>query len=242
MPSEAWRTEATCFIMTLASKWKNCRKNFTTLRITPKRMKNGEPLPRRGKNAEILAHLTGISTFSMLPANLISLSATRLISRFRAWMRPQKRLSPNTNLFERTGDVYCLFMSLESPCSNGTAFWLLLLPINGCGQLTERRCAISFLESANTIKVIDFAGNKVFKSATVDVNIMILEKIKALKTKNLNKPSVPAQSRKIARTIWAIILSATPSSPILRWAKSWAILSPIEQSIKRKIEAVGKPL
>lgn len=89
-----------------------------------------------------------------------------------------KALKPQYRSFEKTGDVYCLFYELG---------WSLLKPRGILAFITSNkwmRAAYGkslrnfFLENTRPLKIIDFAGNKVFDSATVDVNIMIFEKAK----------------------------------------------------------------
>lgn len=87
--------------------------------------------------------------------------------------------------------------------------------------------------------LIDFAGVKIFESATVDTNILLFEKAdnqhKTLcaVTNKQNKDSVKNLSDFVQQK--NTICDFTTSD-------SWVILSPIEQSIKKKIETVGTPL
>ena len=94
-----------------------------------------------------------------------------------------------------------------------------------------------FATKTNPTLLVDFAGVKIFDAATVEANIL-------LTNKEANKYST-----------LACIFSDTNglsklSDFIQQWhiecafrsSDSWVILSPIEQSIKRKIEAVGTPL
>ena len=87
------------------------------------------------------------------------------------------------------------------------------------------------------MQLIDFAGEKVFDSATVDANILMYRK-----SKNQNKTAACI----IKDSNWRNNLSGyfQQNSMENRFdnSASWVILSPIEQSIKRKIEAVGTPL
>lgn len=50
--------------------------------------------------------------------------------------------------------------------------------INGCAQDTEKALVNSFATHTNPILLIDFAGQKIFESATVDTNILLFSKDK----------------------------------------------------------------
>lgn len=92
-------------------------------------------------------------------------------------------------------------------------------------------------ENTNPTHLIDFVGQKVFDSATVDVNILIYHKC---------KNQYKTLSCIIKDSDWRNNLSDyfqqyAEENRFDNFA-SWVILSPVEQSIKRKIEAIGTPL
>ena len=94
-----------------------------------------------------------------------------------------------------------------------------------------------FLKNGNPYLLIDFAGQKIFESATVDVNILFLAK----------EPYLGAtRSVKITDGTWrgnlGDYITQNAVDNTFKTGSSWTILSPIEQSIKQKIEAVGVPL
>jgi hypothetical protein len=135
--------------------------------------------------------------------------------------------------FARTGDIYSLFYEKgwQLLKQNGV---LSFITSNkwmraGYGESTRK----FFAEHTNPLLLIDFAGQKIFESATVDVNILMFAKDKnrqqtkacIIKEKLLNKLSdLPMQLTKFIT------------------GESWVILSEIEQRIKEKIERVGTPL
>ena len=141
--------------------------------------------------------------------------------------------------YARTGDIYCLFYErgwqlLKDGghlCYITSNKWMRA----GYGEKTR-----DFL-SHNTDPqlLIDFAGVKIFESATVDTNILLFSKNKNQRktlcavTNKQNKDSV----RNLSVFVQQEGVDCDFSS-----SESWVILSPIEQSIKRKIEAVGTPL
>ena len=87
--------------------------------------------------------------------------------------------------------------------------------------------------------LIDFAGVKIFESATVDTNILLFAKATnehktwCAVTNKQNKDSVKNLS---------VFVQQSGTECEFSNSDSWVILSPIEQSIKRKNEAVGTPL
>lgn len=87
-----------------------------------------------------------------------------------------------------------------------------------------------------------FAGVKVFESATVDTNILLTSKQKGAtsETRALTFPK-EATSRDLYNLRDFVRQHAAPMT-FPSDGSSYIILSPIELSIRRKIEAVGKPL
>ena len=141
--------------------------------------------------------------------------------------------------FAKTGDIYCLFYErgyqLLKPnghlCYITSNKWMRA----GYGEKTRE----FFAKNTNPQLLIDFAGVRIFESATVDTNILLFAKAtnehKTLcaVTNKQNKDSVKNLS---------VFVQQNGSECDFNNSDSWVILSPIEQSIKRKIEAVGTPL
>ena len=145
----------------------------------------------------------------------------------------------NYKTFARTGDIYCLFYErghqLLKPnghlCYITSNKWMRA----GYGEKTRD----FFAKNTNPMLLIDFAGVKIFESATVDTNILLFAKATnehktwCAVTNKQNKDSVKNLS---------VFVQQTGTECEFSSSDSWVILSPIEQSIKRKIEAVGTPL
>ena len=139
--------------------------------------------------------------------------------------------------YVRTGDIYCLFyeqgMNLLKP--NGCLCYITSNKWMKAGYGKELRQY--FVSETNPVLLIDFAGVKVFDTATVDVNILMLQK-------TIN----------VQRTFACITQGINGLQNLSDFVhqqgvycefsneNSWIILSPIEQSIKRKMEAIGTPL
>lgn len=140
--------------------------------------------------------------------------------------------------YERTGDIYCLFYELGMNLLKPN-YLLSYITSNkwmraGYGASMRRY----FVEHTNPIQLIDFAGTRVFDSATVDVNILTL-----LKQPNKFETvscSVGKDSFSIDKL--SDYFRENMTKVAFQNDASWVILSPIEQSIKRKIEEIGTPL
>ena len=141
--------------------------------------------------------------------------------------------------FARTGDIYCLFYERG---------WQLLKRNGHLCYITSNKWMRAgygektrdfFANKTNPMLLIDFAGVKIFESATVDTNILLFSKsnnqhetVCAITNKQ-NKDSVKNLSDFVQQQNMVCDFSTSDS---------WVVLSPIEQSIKKKIEAVGTPL
>jgi len=141
----------------------------------------------------------------------------------------------NYQVFERTGDIYCLFYERG---------YQLLKPQGRLCYITSNKWMRAdygekirkfFIENSNPELLIDFSGVKVFDEATVDVNVLMFQKDKnrqqtqscIVKTENIKNLSV--------------FISQNCTNCNFN-AESWVILSSTEQRIKAKIETVGIPL
>lgn len=83
-----------------------------------------------------------------------------------------KALKPQYKSFEKTGDIYCLFYDLGVSLLKWHGILAFITSNKWMRAAYGKSLRDFFLEYTSPIKVIDFAGNKVFYSATVDVNIM----------------------------------------------------------------------
>ena len=139
--------------------------------------------------------------------------------------------------YVRTGDIYCLFyeqgMNLLKP--NGCLCYITSNKWMRAGYGKELRQY--FIAKTNPVLLIDFAGIKIFDAATVETNILIAKKESYTQntlaciisnTDDLNKLSVLVQQQAVECKFAS--------------SDSWVILSPIEQSIKQKIDTIGTPL
>ena len=141
--------------------------------------------------------------------------------------------------FARTGDIYCLFYERgwqllkkgSHLCYITSNKWMRA----GYGEKTRE----FFANKTNPLLLIDFAGVKIFESATVDTNILLYSK-----SSNQHKTVCAVTNKQNKDSVKNLSDFVQQQNSIcdINSSDSWVILSPIEQSIKRKIEAVGTPL
>ena len=140
--------------------------------------------------------------------------------------------------YERTGDIYCLFYEMGMELLKSNAM-LSFITSNGWMKSAYGAPLRTILaERYNPSLLVDFAGYKVFDSATVDVNILNI--IKCSPSGHTPACSIRKDEfviEKLSDYVETHIVTSAFSS-----SDSWTILSDIEKSIKAKIEAVGTPL
>ena len=145
----------------------------------------------------------------------------------------------NYSTFARTGDIYCLFYERG---------WQLLKKNGHLCYITSNKWMRAgygektrefFANKTNPMLLIDFAGVKIFESATVDTNILLFAK-----SNNQHETVCAVTNKQNKDSVKNLSDFVQQQNSICDFATSdsWVILSPIEQSIKKKIEAVGTPL
>jgi hypothetical protein len=138
--------------------------------------------------------------------------------------------------FEKTGDIYSLFYERGwqllkdggTLCYITSNKWMRA----GYGKSTRN----FFAEKTNPILLIDFAGQKIFESATVDTNILLFSK-----DKNQHQTSACIVKEKVLNKL-SIYIRQHANIMDFESSESWVILSQIEKSIKDKIVRLGTPL
>lgn len=141
--------------------------------------------------------------------------------------------------FASTGDIYSLFYEkgwqiLKEGghlCFITSNKWMRA----GYGEKTRQ----FFTTHTNPKVLIDFAGLKIFESATVDTNILIFAR-----EKNSHKTKCVVTSKESKECLGYLsdYVQQYPSICDFKGSDSWVVLSPIELSIKKKIESIGTPL
>ena len=142
--------------------------------------------------------------------------------------------------YEATGDLYCLFIEKGlSLCQKGGS--LTYITSNKWMRAGYGESLRGYLAKKNPVLLIDFGGTKIFDAATVDTDIIQVinepndGKTVACKVSldNTNKYKLNNLSDFVKQN--ASLVEFTTSD-------SWVVLSDIEMSIKKKIEAAGVPL
>ena len=153
----------------------------------------------------------------------------------------KKYADSNYQCFARTGDIYCLFYERG---------WQLLKDDGHLCFITSNKWMRAgygekirqfFVDHTDTKLLIDFAGVKVFDSATVDTNVLLFSK-----STSRHQTACAVANKKHKNCIDNLRIFVQQERVMCDFTEagsnSWVILSPIEQSIKKKIEAVGVPL
>ena len=145
----------------------------------------------------------------------------------------------NYKSFAKTGDIYCLFYEKGCNLLNSTGRLCFITSNKWMRAGYGEKLRDYFAKNVNPKLLVDFAGVKVFESATVDTNILLFEKGKnegktlSCTTTTLTKDGLSNLSDFVKQN--SCISNFDTSN-------SWVILSQIEQSIKSKIEKIGTPL
>ncbi|WP_447637726.1 Eco57I restriction-modification methylase domain-containing protein [Flavobacterium microcysteis] len=138
--------------------------------------------------------------------------------------------------FAKTGDIYSLFYERGWQLLKNNGF-LCYITSNkwmraGYGESTRE----FFATHTNPILLIDFAGQKIFESATVDTNILLFSK-----DKNRQQTRACVIKEKVLNNLSVYFRQNATFSNFSKM-QSWVILTDIEKQIKDKIEAIGVPL
>ena len=138
--------------------------------------------------------------------------------------------------YEKSGDIYSLFYEKGFEVLKNKAH-LIYITSNkwmraGYGESSRR----FFAEKTNPVLLIDFAGQKIFESATVDTNILLLSK-----EKNHNNTKACIVKEKVLNNL-SVYIRQNMSLCKFNSSDSWGILTSLESQIKTKIELLGVPL
>ncbi len=143
----------------------------------------------------------------------------------------------NYQTYERTGDIYCLFYEMGMALLKPGAL-LSFITSNGWMKSAYGESLRTLLsEKYQPWLLVDFAGFKVFDTATVDVNIL---SVINTNTKNKAKACSIKRNEFEVNKLSNYITTHTQYCSFRKDA--WSILSEIELSIKEKVESIGKPI
>ena len=141
--------------------------------------------------------------------------------------------------FAKTGDIYCLFYEKALQLLSDDGLCCFITSNKWMRAAYGEKLRELFANHTNPRILIDFAGVKVFDSATVDTNILLYQKTEnkhktvACVTKNMSKDDLKKLS---------VFIQHNSSLMNFDSCDSWVILSAIEHNIKEKIATTGVPL
>ena len=145
----------------------------------------------------------------------------------------------NYKSFAKTGDIYCLFYEKGCNLLNSTGRLCFITSNKWMRAGYGEKLRDYFAKNVNPKLLVDFAGVKVFESATVDTNILLFEKGKN-EGKTFSCTTIALTKDGLSNLSDFVKQNSCDCSFTTK--ESWVILSPIEQSIKKKIESAGVPL
>lgn len=139
----------------------------------------------------------------------------------------------------RTGDLYCLFYEGAHRLLKQGGHLCFITSNKWMRAAYGEKMRQFFATQTNPELLIDFAGVKVFESATVETNILLYSK-----AENGHRTVSAVTNKQNADSVKNLSVFVQQNSAECSFdsSDSWVILSPIEQCIKRKIESVGTPL
>jgi hypothetical protein len=137
--------------------------------------------------------------------------------------------------YARTGDIYSLFyeQGWNLLCKGGH---LCFITSNKWMRAVYGEKTREFFTTKTDPKILVDLGANVFENATVDTNILLYSK----SINRGNTISVTFNGNSLEKLSDYVHQQGTICQ--FKGRDSWVILSPVEQSIKRKIESVGVPL
>ena len=151
-----------------------------------------------------------------------------------------KYFGSNFEVFARTGDIYCLFFErgLELLKENGL---LCFITSNKWLRNNYAKKLRKYLEKYRIIKLIDFCGNKIFESATVDTAILLISKTEIAKEVNSTNCATKIHE-KLDKEENIRSYSERISMPVRMDGGQWIICPDEEAKLLSKIESIGTPL
>lgn len=144
----------------------------------------------------------------------------------------------NYETYARTGDIYCLFYELGMNILKAKGLLCFITSNKWMRAGYGDALRSYFTKETNPVLLIDFAGTKIFDTATVDTNILMLKK-----EQNARKTMACSVKDRDCLNHLSDYFSENMTIESYNGTNmAWTILSPIELSIKNKIETIGVPL
>ena len=142
--------------------------------------------------------------------------------------------------FARTGDIYCLFYEKARQLLKNRGHVCLITSNKWMRAGYGKKLRDYFVVFTQPVQLLDM-GPDVF-DATVDTNILLFQNIRLDVHAAFRAVSLGADFDRQTGNISRYLIDNGTSMDMPDTGKPWAILSSAEMDLKRKIEAVGKPL
>ena len=142
--------------------------------------------------------------------------------------------------FARTGDIYCLFYEKARQLLKNKGHVCLITSNKWMRAGYGKKLRDYFVVFTQPVQLLDM-GPDVF-DATVDTNILLFQNIRLDVHAAFRAVSLGADFDRQTGNISRYLIDNGTSMDMPDTGKPWAILSSAEMDLKRKIEAVGKPL
>ncbi len=140
--------------------------------------------------------------------------------------------------FTRTGDIYSLFYEQGVNLLTQGGHLCYITSNKWMRAAYGESLRNYFLEKTNPLQLIDFAGLQLFDAATVDTNILLLQKARL---EGPIKACIVGKDFERLKNL-SVFVRQNSADTDFKAGESWVILTPIEQRIKAKIERIGTPL
>ncbi|WP_159991435.1 Eco57I restriction-modification methylase domain-containing protein [Pelistega ratti] len=138
--------------------------------------------------------------------------------------------------FSKTGDIYSLFYEKGVSLLKEKGILCFITSNKWMRAEYGKKTRQFFIEYTNPLQLIDFAGQKVFESATVDTNILLL-----IRDKNRHNLKAVVMKYEVLNNLSDYFQQNALAIQFYN-NENWVILNPIEQQIKAKVEKHGIPL
>ena len=148
--------------------------------------------------------------------------------------------SCNFDSFVRTGDIYCLFYEKANRLSRDGGHVCYITSNKWMRAAYGRNLRDYFIVHTQPIQLLDM-GPDVF-DATVDTNILLLQNVVPKNPATFKTATIKADFDKQTGNITEYMNDKGMSMEMPAKGEPWAILSPTELVLKRKIVAIGTPL
>ena len=142
--------------------------------------------------------------------------------------------------FARTGDIYCLFYEKARQLLKNKGHVCLITSNKWMRAGYGKKLRDYFVVFTQPVQLLDM-GPDVF-DATVDTNILLFQNIRLDVHAAFRAVSLGADFDRQTGNISQYLSDNGVSMEMPDTGKPWAILSSAEMDLKRKIEAIGKPL